>query len=278
MKPGKYRSIPKFRLGSLQAWMVEGTSGFYIKGSLGRFLRGENASPMTHQDLNDVIEKLENELGIPADEGIVYILELGHTFLTIKPPPLYLAEWKVLRRTSRDEFDSGTSVIFRNKTWSMSGYDKGLELKEKKIANPYSTKYALRLELRLKKSLAVRFGRKIGLRTLLDKSVWMKCIDLFTDTYFRIKKAPRINGLGTVGTTPRELQRNLAIVGERAVSLDALLAQITAEGCNGSITNQNVRRMKAALLAQENKSGKIILADALYPEIDQMVSNLGSIL
>ena len=108
-----------------------------IRGSLAKFLNGENVSTLKFGQVEKAIQKLENETGINIEKGIVRMVECGISVVTNNQPSEYLKLFGYPPRFTRHEYATITgveTVTYSTQTGSyqFTGYDKVQEVQHKK--------------------------------------------------------------------------------------------------------------------------------------------------
>ena len=183
-----------------------------ISGSLPKFLSGQNVLTLDGDDLPVAYQEIGNSLDLDLDKAFVRQIEVSRTFAVEASPRSYINAWTCHPRLHKDTREDGSTVLFHNKTWSFQGYDKGRECGYDEVERLLGTRNALRLELKLKKSIRRMFGRPIMANDLLDPALQACLVEMFIKAYQGIewhrsydwllddaRPAAVIKGLATVG-------------------------------------------------------------------------------
>jgi hypothetical protein len=243
--------------------------GVYVKGSLPKFLNGENANSLTRQGLREALGKIEAETRLNTHIAQVRQLEIGATLSVEKPPRRYLETWGPVSRYSKDIYGNGKTVTYHTKSRSFSGYDKGAEMTPKALPWPYAGRYCLRLELRYQKGLKPLLGRFLSPWEILEIEHYNDFIERWKQFYFSIPKR-RLMFIDMEDVTPKKLERSLASFGLHSYGLDKLNANIIDGQRCGQYSPVNASRMRQ--LAHELEQDKRFSSAApLAIEIDEKV-------
>lgn len=175
-----------------------------ITANLPKILNGENINPLSRKQVKESCDFLESLLHIDLKTAIVRYVEVGTSIITKEPPGKYLSLFGDHSRLKRNHITqigkTETVLYFSEKgSYSFSGYDKMAEVlsksKEKQMSVPlvYQGQNVLRLELKIKKSAAIRkkFGQDLYLHDLYDHDVYTKLKNLFHEWYLDIPKTGR---------------------------------------------------------------------------------------
>ena len=175
--------------GKLRNMMFKDTNtGLYISGSLPKFFNGNNTIPLNFQLLEDALGTLETVSGLSLKKAYLYQLEIGFTFNTISTPNNYLSLWEMPTRYQMLIYSHFESVTYINKTNSFIGYDKGKEQSDAPLPELFKRPYALRLELRRKKSMKRFFKREIRPWDLINPELFLQAVKSWEKFYFKIPK------------------------------------------------------------------------------------------
>ncbi len=200
--------VMRASLGNMGLFLT--SKGLTIRGSLARYLRGENVGEMTLAMVREAIEKLELELGYSIKTGLVRELEIGRTLIVSRPAIWYLELWGTLPGFQKDTYGNGETVLFRNGIRSFQGYDKGREAGEA-VPELYKGRFLLRLEMKLKRRVARILDGPVTVERLADQKLYVRLLKAWKRLYFRIPKK-RVPHLVFTGGQ-RDLTKSLAAVG-----------------------------------------------------------------
>lgn len=130
-----------------------------LSGSLGKFLKGENISPMTWEMSCEAITELERLCGFPVDEAEIRQIEIGQTIVVDDPPWGYLQVFGKPNHFDRVIINTET-VLIKNRERSFQVYNKTREATKKHISIPpsYQGQNLVRLEWKHKKVRGLHLG------------------------------------------------------------------------------------------------------------------------
>lgn len=225
-----------------------GTNGLLVKGSLTRFLRGENVGEFTLRMTRDALTKLEDAIGSPIGCGQVWSLEVARTIIMRKPPAHYLTLWGDVPRFMKTTHPNGLTVCFHNGRRSFQGYDKSAQVGPENLPELYKGRNLLRLEAKYKKGLAEILGHPLTVAGLTDPSQYVHFLQGWKRFALSIPMARKSRPVFDCGMT--SMRESLAAVGLEALGgPSGLLADLA-----GRMDLSKVQRskMKAQLLALSN--------------------------
>lgn len=161
-----------------------------VRGSLPKFLRGNNIELMSVSDVILALQQLEKELGFDISHGVVRELEVGSAIGVDCPSSWYTATWGLVPRFEKATFGNGQTVLYRTKSRSMQGYDKAEESKRTPghIPLEFYGKHYIRLEYKLKAGIARKFGRTLYVRDLMTPEVTHLLMEEWAAFYAAIPK------------------------------------------------------------------------------------------
>ena len=257
-----------------------GLGSTIIHGSLAKYLNGENISTLTLQQVEEAIQKLENETELCLANGIITRLECGVSVITEKPPTEYLKLFGIPARHTRHEYAKITgveTVTYSTETgaYQFTGYDKVAEvLKRKKQTIPAHLENAniLRLEYRIvrRRGLQAKFKRDITVYDLFNPAVYRELQNLFIEAYQAIPKFGwQCNIKTDKKITPKKWFELLAEKYRQAFPKECLhLLKVLKE--HGALTVKNIERIRAANRAME-KQFVLIDKSPLIAELDSLI-------
>lgn len=254
-------------LGGLR--IIQGADGVLVRGSLPKYLNGENALPLTRQGLRAALGKLEDESGLDLKAGIVYQLETAYTLPVMKPPRDYLAAWGPLPRFKKNTHGNGETVTLANGGRSFSGYDKGAEMAPDALPCPLEGLFALRLELCWKRGIKRLYGHSISPWEASEPEAYGQAVKAWGFFYFKIPKRREVC-IAMNGMTPKSFERTLAAFGLQALGLDGVERIIRGGLASGALDRVKASRMRA-LLRELAKDERITNTEPLTAEIDEKV-------
>lgn len=212
-RPDTYRTSQGI-VGTLDSMKVQLTQEHVtVRGSLPKFLRGNNIEPMTVSDTAEAIQRLEGRLGFAIQDGRLRQLEIGTAIPVDCPSPWYTSTWGPLSRFERVTFGNGGTVLYRTRPRSIQGYDKEAESSRKlhQVPEAYRDLHLIRLEYKLICDIAETFGRPLFIRDLLDADVVHELMNDWLHFYFAIKKYPKT--FVAVNGKKRDLYNSLVAFG-----------------------------------------------------------------
>lgn len=167
--------------------------GYYIQGSLPKFLYGDNVSQLTRKEVGEVIEKLSDILHLPLHDADIKSIEVGANICLSKQPTAYtklLGDMPRMQRVLMGDslYYRGSGKIHPREYYF---YDKVAEVKAKGGTMPKGLeavkmlRYEMRLQGRLTKQLSIpEFKASI----LQDRAVYQELINRWLDGYLSINK------------------------------------------------------------------------------------------
>ncbi len=169
-------------------------AGVSIKGSMPKFLFGDNFQLLTRQTSEQAVEKLSDVLGLPFKLAQVRRLDIAQSFIVKQESEAYFAylghcnHYSRLPQPHTLYYQNGQRVkLFYNKV--EDGKRLGYQL-----PNVWAGKNVLRYELRYVRSLPKQFNRaEVTLETLTDEAFYMGLIDRWAGEYANIKKQQSYN-------------------------------------------------------------------------------------
>ena len=139
--------------------MIQFPDRIYCRGSLAKFLQGENVSTLSRKGVIEALEKLEYETGWNLKKAELKQLEIGCTIPVDHSVNDYLKNWGRVPRNKLRTYQGKTIESVTNTTGNRSfiGYDKKHEARGK-VPSIFSGMELLRLELKYKKQLKNYLG------------------------------------------------------------------------------------------------------------------------
>jgi replication initiation and membrane attachment protein DnaB len=172
-----------------------------ILGSLAKYLRDENITPLNREQIRQAIKKLEQDIGLSLKNAVVCSVEFGTSIITKEKPFEYLSLFGNTKRLTRVEYSKMTgieTILYTSDTGSFEfiGYDKIKEMKKRKqdIPQPFVNSNVLRLEykIRAKRGIEAKFKGGLSAYSLLGGNVYKRFQELFLDCYKNIGKMGRL--------------------------------------------------------------------------------------
>ena len=169
--------------------------GMYVSGSLNKLVNdGSNLFDMDLGKTREAIQKLTDNLKLDFFNGKLIELEFGANLIVKHKPCLYFPRLVEYPRKHRDEVSKTTLYFVRenkNDSERIKFYDKIVEATKNKMHVPdeYQGKNVLRVEICWSKKLARQLKEyDVTGQTLLSADFFNKLVDMFCDSYDKIKK------------------------------------------------------------------------------------------
>ena len=169
--------------------------GMYVSGSLNKLVNdGSNLFDMDLGKTREAIQKLTDNLKLDFFNGKLIELEFGANLIVKHKPCLYFPRLVEYPRKHRDEVSKTTLYFVRenkNDSERIKFYDKIVEATKNKMHVPdeYQGKNVLRVEICWSKKLARQLKEyDVTGQTLLSPDFFNKLVDMFCDSYDKIKK------------------------------------------------------------------------------------------
>jgi hypothetical protein len=179
-----------------------------IKGSLPKFILGNNVEALTRSEIIDATGQLSDLLLQPIEAGKLTRLDIGTGFIVKQPPVSYFAMMQGCPRYHRHS--DGTTLYYLQKQNSLAFYDKPKEA-GKNLPAIYKGRNVLRYEYRLLKNPSQQVKTHLTLATLTQEETYIMAVDLWAEKYFSIKKNNGIIGIDIMKiNTPADMKHLLA--------------------------------------------------------------------
>ena len=211
--------VPQFMDGSRNEWRnkegkVMQVGGYFknmritakefrviVKGSLHKFAKGENITPMTIDEAAEAVEQMSAALCLPIERATVRRFDFGACMEMNEPVEncLQILGRLVYKRraVAKRIQDSATSLRYEMRYKSKEAavelaiYDKIAEMKNKReaIHEKYRGTNQLRAEIRFCKSVASYFGmERVTVGDLCSPTIWRAAVDIWEQTINKIEK------------------------------------------------------------------------------------------
>ncbi|GBR76096.1 hypothetical protein NO2_0704 [Candidatus Termititenax persephonae] len=263
--------------GNLKIW--QGIVGVIIRGSLAKYLYGENCTRLTRETLKAAVLKLETATGIDLNNGIVTRLAVGGSFIVKTAPCNYLrlfCDMPIFKRDATSGMSGIEDVCYFTKSGSyqFDAYDKARERKDK-LPELYQGCNVLRMEYRIVKRVGIKakFNHDLTPHDLYGEGVYRKLAVLFGEFYRTIPKTGRRVFVNiTKSITPASWVELMAEQWRQAnpEQCEAVLQDAKARG---KLTDKNLERIRAAD-RRRSKDYSISDKNALTEELDALVKML----
>jgi hypothetical protein len=254
----------------------------HIHGSLAKYYREENITPLTLLQISEAIAMLEVEAGIELETAIVKGVEFGMSITTTESPSEYLKLFGNRSRFTRHEYSSlkgvGTITYSNSRgSFQFSGYDKIKEViqKHKQIPVEFEGTNSLRLEYKIvrRRGIKAKFNRDLTAYDLFNPKVYKKLQLLFWEAYQSIPKFGRQFYIDTLeNITPKKWDILLAEQYRQSFPDEYRhLFQSLREA--GVISDKSSERIRAAERMRE-RDYRLIDKSPLIAELDELVTEI----
>ena len=225
--------------GSVSNIMVSQTfGGYYIQGSLPKYLYGNNVCQLTRKDIGTAIENLSDTLHLPIQDADVTGIEVGANICLSKVPSAYIGLLGDMPRMKRvmlgdSLYYRGSGKVFPRQYYF---YDKKQEVKEKGGVMPVRLETAnmLRYEMRLYRRLAKQLGiQELKASTLQDRAVYRELVNRWLDGYLSINKITDMKGSGyTKGMSVKQVRETFVaqqLAKGGVIAIEGLITKLKGE-------------------------------------------------
>lgn len=263
------------RKGKLAGFHVRETAGgLIVKGSLPKYLMGNNVQPLTRQAVEEALLKLQEQAGWDLTASLLLQVEIGNTFIVNKSPSLFFASWGEVPRYKKAVYTGAgvESVTYFTKSISFTAYDKKIEARDTKQDIPplFKDSELMRLELQIKRELKKQIGQPLSVMSLANRAIYSKLIDRWGAFYFRIPKGRTLLLDTSKVITPSDFEKAIMAFGVQGIGQDNLykiLGDLESKGVFGK--TQVSRARKSIREALQDK--RLTVSDSLTAELDTKV-------
>lgn len=168
-------------------------SGLSIRGSLPKYLYGNNVYPLNRKTTGEALEKLSDSLHIDVKQAKVTSIEFGNVFLMKYNVGQYLDRLGNLPRYERVKVTNTTlryETDGKRKSKVFCFYDKAKEIQDKGgiIPQGFEKQNLLKYELRLKGNIATQLKmQEVTAHTLIEYECNKKLVEMYKHYFFNIK-------------------------------------------------------------------------------------------
>lgn len=259
--------------GNLGNWKIRmSESRLTVKGSLCKFIMGNQFDLMLPGDVNCGIAKLSEILGVPMEKAHIRRLDIARNIKTEYKPELYWPYLSKLGRFARLEQDNG--LYFRTVMCELAFYDKIREMKRKKAVIPlrFRESRLLRYELRFKKDVAKQLNvASVTGATLMEESFYSRMEEEWEQRYYSIVKVRDGGGVPEDVSNPREFQKFLEYAGIQKLGGETKVRDLIDRGRKqGKWSPVQASRMRQHLKTLA-KSPSLTTESPLMIELDNKV-------
>jgi hypothetical protein len=234
--------------------VCQNLDGVTFRGSLAKYLNGENMTPIGRAGVKRAIEKLEADTGIDLKAAVVGSLEVGTSIILKERAGEYLRLFGDMSRQAKTVYSMGgclETVLYSTPTgaYQFCAYDKGREMAAKGVEIPplFARHNVLRLEYRIirRRGIRAKFGRDLTANDLYDYDTYRVLQGLFHDAYKAIPKMGRGVYIDkSKPITPARLEQ-LEAEQYRQTYPDEYNADLQALSEAGALTGKNLERIRA---------------------------------
>lgn len=252
-------------------------AGVSVKGSLPKFLFGDNFQLLTRQTSEQAVEKLSDVLGLPFKLAQVGRLDIAQSFIVKQESEAYFTYlghcnyYSRLQQPHTLYYQNGQRVkLFYNKV--EEGKRAGYQL-----PNVWAGKNVLRYELRYVRNLPKQFNRsEVTLETLTDEAFYMGLIDRWAGEYANIKKQQSYNFDLSIMRSVKDFDKQIYLRGLLSVGNEQqILAMIEQARREGIFENKmQVKRLKDKVREVFNCPADCNGNAELVAELDQKVKQV----
>jgi hypothetical protein len=260
--------------GNLKIW--QGIGGVVIRGSLAKYLNGENCTRLTRETLKAAILKLETVTGIDLNKGIVTRVAVGGSFIVKENPANYMRLFGLIPTLVREKFEktNGLKTVWYKTdkgAFQFCAYDKAEESRGK-LPELFKDCNVLRMEYRIvrRQGIKAKFGHDLTPHDLYGEGVYRKLATLFGETYRAIPKTGHMVFTDKTKTiTPAKLI-DLMAEQYRQTNSEQYEAILQNAKASGKLSSANMKRIRAA---DRRRSRDYSISDKnnLVEELDALV-------
>lgn len=261
--------------------LIYSSGGLLIRGSLSKYLYGNNIYQLNRDTTGEALEKLSDELHIKINNTRVTGIEFGNTFSMRYTPRTYFSRLGNLARYIRNPF-TDDSLYYqtkgKRKNKTLCFYDKAKEMEYKKVDIPkeFENQNLLKYELRLKGNRNISRQMRIEIvtaQTLTDLNFYKRLVEMYISSYKQIRKVSQIS--------IKEMENKKLTIKE---AIEMLLAKFLKEKGNNEIADYvNILKMNNNLRNPryysrlENKLNNLMAVgeekDEVLEELTETISN-----
>jgi len=259
--------------GHVRLFLTYGT--FSVNLNLNKLLYGTNEIDAPLSSLEDVLTSLEDWLGVDLHDAPVSRVDIGQTIVVTEEPYKYLELLAYCSRAKKIIY-KGETVAFVNGSNEALFYDKGLEMKAKKVRpltlqqNPNLLRFEARLKKGIKQTLKVP---KLTAGMLMQSDIIEKLLTFWQNSYLKICKIVRPQANIDCSDT-KSFIMSLANHAVGTLGIDTVLNHIDAESRKLTGTQRHRIKQKLFQLSSFNTDGSTqVLLDELSEKIQWIAAN-----
>ena len=266
--------------------IVPRINGLSIEGSWAKFLNGDNCRSLSFDDTEAAIEILSDSMGADVSTARLVGLEIGDTLQVERPVSEFLAVLDDKPYMNRHKIGDGT-LYYNNsdktRPFELKFYDKAAEMAAKGFDVPaeYKGQNLLRYEIAIRRGLSSRTGwRGATAATLTNPKFYRRCIEIWQNEYFKIKKiamdtSGKLEGIATVGEAYDYVLSEMMRTAERT-AIDTALSNLERVGFFRDRGRKNKARLLQKLDALMQRSNECVKS-TLVEEMDEKIKSAGKI-
>ena len=246
-------------------------NGVTIKGSLPKYIFGDNFNTFNRETLYKAILKLEKITKLPIRKGTVFRLDIGANLLLKENTYQYLKYLAKFGSTKVSTIDDGKTKIFKNKNRTLNFYDKIEDMHNEGIKVPEwileNNLHIMRYELQLKNSPTVKAvlnENKVLVRDIYSRETYNFLVYTWAQYYFNITRQKRI----TFKLDRKESRKNYKNIIDRLSMIG--LEQIGIETVFTEIKRSNYKYKKKYDLISNIKKLSAIRESSDYSSIEEL--------
>lgn len=244
------------------------------KGSICKWMLGDNYKTMTRADLQRAIERLSDELHQPIERASVARLDVATNIITRHPTEVYFNHFGALSYAHRLMQESG--LYYKRPNITAAFYDKNREQRTHREAIPevYRGANVLRYELRFTHRLPKVFKcERVTAADLYNEAFYISLLNRWRDTYRAIQKLNEITLNFQAMRTKREFNKMgiLSIV-ERFGGEVETIAHITEAQKRGELTAKQAYDLKQSVKDACKEREGITAPSEAITELDKKIT------
>jgi len=216
--------------------------------SICKFYLGNNFETMTLKQFNEAMDAISFRLGdINIRNAIVCSIDLATNFNMTYEPCVYNSCFVSLSRYQKGEING--NLYFKTRDIVINFYDKKKEYRQKRYKIPDKFKDAknvFRYEIRFKKGLKKKFGRKIEVKDLCNPVFFKELVNLWKVSYLKIgKQNPIVFNSETKTCSTSDFKNYFLFKGmESTGGINCVYKMIESSKKTGGINKDNASYLK----------------------------------
>jgi hypothetical protein len=241
------------------------------KGSLCKWMMGDNYQTMSRADIKQAIEKLSDTLHLPMDRAKITRIDMGMAFSMNEPVENYFSHLGLLTYADRSPQPNGIYYYRKGQAEVLCFYNKNKEQKKHREAVPeiYKNLNMLRYELRLKKGLpSLLRVPQVTAALLYNEIFCFSLLKRWQDTYNEIRKINDIDpNLSKMTASNLRKMGYLYMIDKVGGELN-LVTKITEAYKRGDLSRQQSSNHKQAIKDACKIRDGLIIQNKMIQELD----------